>query len=462
MSSIDDSNSVSVEMDDYAANPEGNDDLLDDGASRNADGGMSGKDRSSEHLAPPGGPSCDDDDDEYKPPRSSVSSHRLSRTASFFGSRPVFKERDVGDAQESIETQEREDRERQEKETSRARALLTRLGIIGGKHYFPFFTIIVNIALVVMMIVETVVNGGIESFGTNPWAGPSLETLIDLGAKVTILIQDGQVWRLFSATFLHAGWLHLLGNLVVAIPLGILLERIYGFVRMATIYLVSGIGGNLLSAVFYPDAVTVGASGAVFGLIGVVFVDTIGNWKKIERPWLKMGGLIFTIVVSFGLGLLPGIDNFAHIGGWAVGMATGMLVLPDHLLIFGCKVIDEEEVTEEEERLSRAKLALRNGQVLMEREDLTNAQKTDVNLRMERIREAIPALEASARKSRKCTGSYVRRSRIMFGVALPFMVIYFTVLLVLLFTVVTSSWCVPCEVISCVGSWCDGYKVPDK
>jgi hypothetical protein len=77
---------------------------------------------------------------------------------------------------------------------------------------------------------------------------------------------------------------------------------------------------------------------------------------------------------------------------------------------------------------------------------------------MERIRNALPALEKSAHTSRNCTGSYIRRSRIMFGVALPFTVIYFAVLLVLLFTVVESGWCPPCDVISCVGSWCKDYE----
>jgi hypothetical protein len=94
---------------------------------------------------------------------STTGTRRLSRTSSFFGTQAVFKERDVAEAEEDMHAVKENDSHASKE------PLLARLGIRGGRYHFPFFTIIVNVVLVIMMIVETVVNGGIEDFSVNPW-----------------------------------------------------------------------------------------------------------------------------------------------------------------------------------------------------------------------------------------------------------------------------------------------------
>jgi len=79
--------------------------------------------------------------------------------------------------------------------------------------------------------------------------------------------------------YLHVGILHLAMNLITQVLIGIQLEKGLGFFRMAFIYTMSGIGGNLLSALFLPRILEVGASSSIFGLFGIYFVDLLVNWR---------------------------------------------------------------------------------------------------------------------------------------------------------------------------------------
>jgi rhomboid protease GluP len=148
------------------------------------------------------------------------------------------------------------------------------------------------------------------------------------GANFGPATQDGQWWRLGSAMFLHFGLLHIVMNLWALWDSGQLVERMYGHLRFAAIYFGSGLCGNLLSLVMQGnEAISGGASGAIFGIYGALLVYLWRERARLEPGefrWLFRAASAFTLVsISLGL-LVPGIDNSAHIGGLLAGALLGL------------------------------------------------------------------------------------------------------------------------------------------
>ena len=194
--------------------------------------------------------------------------------------------------------------------------------------YYPIFTVLVTLVDIALMIWPLVI-GGFTSPTSNAMLGPPAQTLLDVGAKWTpYIVNNGQWWRLVSASYLHAGLVHLLTNMIMQVSLGWILERKYGTVKLAVIYVFSGIGGILTSAIFIPEMLTVGASGALMGVIGMWVVDVCTNLKMIYRPWLSLLFIVVSLLITFGLGLLPFVDNFAHLGGFIFGLELSIVLLP--------------------------------------------------------------------------------------------------------------------------------------
>lgn len=150
-------------------------------------------------------------------------------------------------------------------------------------------------------------------------------TLVKFGAKYTALILAGEWWRLLTPIFLHGGLIHLGFNTFVLLDLGPTVEEIYGPHKFLVLYILAGTMGFVMSAVWHPNSVGIGASGAVFGLIGAMIAygyrhrgrmgDTI---KNMYVRWAMYG-------LMFGF-FMPMVDNAGHIGGLAAGAAFGMLV----------------------------------------------------------------------------------------------------------------------------------------
>jgi membrane associated rhomboid family serine protease len=193
--------------------------------------------------------------------------------------------------------------------------------------YYPTFTIVVSIVNVALLI-WTLTISGIAPMNVNPMVGPSAETLIYVGGKWTPYILDrAEWWRLISATYLHAGILHLISNLLTQFAFGWVLEQKYGTIRFSVIYILSGIGSIITSAIFLPQYVSVGASGAIFGIIAIWAVDIIQNVKTLRHPVATVLCVVLFIVISLVLGLLPFIDNFGHIGGLLFGLELCMIFI---------------------------------------------------------------------------------------------------------------------------------------
>jgi rhomboid protease GluP len=147
------------------------------------------------------------------------------------------------------------------------------------------------------------------------------------GANFGPATQDGQWWRLVTAMFIHFGILHLSLNMWALWDVGRLVERLYGKWRFGLLYLGSGVVGNLLSLVLQGNqAVSGGASGAIFSLYGALLVFLWRERRQVERGefrWLFAAASVFTLLM-LGMGLLlPGIDNAAHGGGLIAGALLG-------------------------------------------------------------------------------------------------------------------------------------------
>lgn len=149
------------------------------------------------------------------------------------------------------------------------------------------------------------------------------------GANFSPATQNGEWWRLASAMFLHFGAVHLLLNMLALWDSGQWVERMYGHERFASIYIISGLAGNLLSLVIQGNsAISGGASGAIFGIYGALLTFLWCERSAItkhEFRWLFWGALGFsiaTIILGF---IVPGIDNSAHIGGFTGGILTSIV-----------------------------------------------------------------------------------------------------------------------------------------
>ncbi|GAA5990644.1 hypothetical protein JCM10908_003168 [Rhodotorula pacifica] len=138
-----------------------------------------------------------------------------------------------------------------------------------------------------------------------------------------------QSFRFFVPIFLHAGIVHLLFNMVAQCTSSALVEKMMGTPSFLVLYFAAGIAGFVLGANFaLVGQPSVGASGAIFGTQAALLIDLLAHWKIEYRPKRKLLMLVVEVIIGFGLGWVPGIDNFAHLGGFAMGLLVSLLLFP--------------------------------------------------------------------------------------------------------------------------------------
>ncbi len=175
----------------------------------------------------------------------------------------------------------------------------------------PFVTYI----LIALCIIMFVVTGG----------GYSTQKLIHFGANVGLLVKLGQYYRLVTCMFLHAGIMHILLNMYSLFIVGPRVEDFFGKWKFILIYFLSGISGSLLSFGLNGDVVSVGASGAIFGLFGALvyfgysYRGYIGAMVKSQIVPV----VAYNLVMGF---LIPGIDMWGHIGGLVGGLMVANML----------------------------------------------------------------------------------------------------------------------------------------
>ncbi|XP_044034058.1 inactive rhomboid protein 1 isoform X6 [Siniperca chuatsi] len=137
-----------------------------------------------------------------------------------------------------------------------------------------------------------------------------------------------QFSRLWLSLFLHAGILHCLVSVFFQMTVLRDIEKLAGWLRISIIYMLSGITGNLASAIFLPYRAEVGPAGSQFGILACLFVELFQSWQILERPWRAFAKLLAISVFFSSFGLLPWIDNFAHISGFVSGFFLSFAFLP--------------------------------------------------------------------------------------------------------------------------------------
>ncbi|GAA98238.1 hypothetical protein E5Q_04921 [Mixia osmundae IAM 14324] len=144
---------------------------------------------------------------------------------------------------------------------------------------------------------------------------------------------DGKVpnqgFRFVLPIFVHAGLVHIALNLLVQVTSSAEVERQMGSLRFFLLYFPAGIFGFILGGNFALVGLpSVGASGAIYGTHASVFVDLVAHWRLEPSPRKKLFFLLIEIILGFGLGYVPGVDNFSHIGGFAMGLTCSILLYP--------------------------------------------------------------------------------------------------------------------------------------
>ncbi|KAM9716970.1 inactive rhomboid protein 1 isoform 4-T7 [Menidia menidia] len=137
-----------------------------------------------------------------------------------------------------------------------------------------------------------------------------------------------QFSRLWLSLFLHAGILHCVVSVLFQMTVLRDIEKLAGWLRISIIYMLSGITGNLASAIFLPYRAEVGPAGSQFGILACLFVELFQSWQILERPWRAFAKLLAISIFFFSFGLLPWIDNFAHIFGFVSGFFLSFAFLP--------------------------------------------------------------------------------------------------------------------------------------
>lgn len=246
----------------------------------------------------------------------------------------------------------------------------TILGKLLGQAYFIWLITIVHVGVFIAELGRnwSLTGSPIQTKPSfNPWIGPSTLVLINMGARYTPCMRivegitddpilrfpcpnstsftnsDGcslsqlcglsgigrppdQWYRFIIPIFLHGGLVHIAANLFTQLFLGISIEKKIGTWRLMMIYFAAGIFGFVLGGSFLPDGVpSVGCSGSLYAVIALVLLDLLYDWPNDGCCQLLI--LLVDIVIGFGLGLLPALDNFAHIGGFLMGILLGLAFL---------------------------------------------------------------------------------------------------------------------------------------
>lgn len=137
-----------------------------------------------------------------------------------------------------------------------------------------------------------------------------------------------QWFRFITPIFMHAGLIHIGFNLLLQLTIGRDMERSIGTLRFFLVYMSAGIFGFVMGGNFAATGIaSTGASGSLFGIIALTLLDLLYSWKDRKNPTKDLLFIFLDVAISFVLGLLPGLDNFSHIGGFLMGLALGVCIL---------------------------------------------------------------------------------------------------------------------------------------
>ncbi|VDN34472.1 unnamed protein product [Gongylonema pulchrum] len=143
-----------------------------------------------------------------------------------------------------------------------------------------------------------------------------------------MVTQKLMYFRVFLFHLLFCSILHCCWTIFIQIFYMRDLEKLLGWARISLLYMVSGIGGYLASAIFVPYKPEVGPAGSHVGMFAAMYVDVAYSWNLLERPWHAIMQLSLFMLILFSIGTLPWIDNWAHLFGFIFGLLISLAVLP--------------------------------------------------------------------------------------------------------------------------------------
>lgn len=157
------------------------------------------------------------------------------------------------------------------------------------------------------------------------------ENSVTFGGFDKELFKNGEYWRMLTGATVHGGILHLGFNSYALFIFGRLIELLSNRSHLAIVFLLSVIGGGILSLIFLPDGRSIGASGGIVGLLGYMTVYGFKRRKLLPEGFLKNMLINVGFIGIFGIFLMDRIDNFGHLGGLLTGVIYGFIQIPADL-----------------------------------------------------------------------------------------------------------------------------------
>jgi membrane associated rhomboid family serine protease len=192
------------------------------------------------------------------------------------------------------------------------------LEIFIPKEDFYITPILANINLIIFALMV------FKGLGFGTFRGADL---LNWGANFKPLTTNGQWWRLLTSTFLHSGFIHIVANLYGLFFVGLFLEPLLGRAKYLLLYIGTGIFASVASIWWYDATISVGASGAIFGLYGFFLAALLLKIFPPDFGKAFLGSTILFIGFNLVMGFTGGIDNAAHIGGLVSGFLIGLVWL---------------------------------------------------------------------------------------------------------------------------------------
>ena len=149
-----------------------------------------------------------------------------------------------------------------------------------------------------------------------------------VGGNLQTSPSPDQWYRFIIPMFLHAGFIHIGMNMLAQLTMGVEVERMVGWWRYLVVYLASGIWGFVMGGNYAGQGLSsTGCSGSLFGIVALYLLDLLYTFNERPSAWIELVVMLVGVAVSFIMGLLPGLDNFCHIGGFVMGLALGLCIL---------------------------------------------------------------------------------------------------------------------------------------
>lgn len=194
-----------------------------------------------------------------------------------------------------------------------------------GRLAKPYFSYVLIASLVAVMIFELLTENISSIFDVG-------EQSAAIAGLVKPLVWQGEYWRLLTAATLHGIFpLHLYFNAQALYGFGSLIEALSNRAHLAIVFLLSAIGGGLLSLFFMPDVWSIGASGGIMGLIGYLAIFGYRRKRQLPPDFLKSMLVNIGFIAAFGLVAYQIVDNFGHLGGLITGAIYGFVQIPKNL-----------------------------------------------------------------------------------------------------------------------------------